>query len=108
MVIINNTQLSLAAIEEGVSALICHTELTTCCRDQDNPTGEALGDWVGPHGNNLPEKSDEGFYVTRDMSSISLNLAEGSNVAAGSYCCQIPWFGGKISTHCVRMVTGED
>ncbi len=104
-VISNNTKLSLATISSG-SALSCHTELTTCCRDQDNPTGEALGDWVGPNRNSLPETSDEGFYVTREMGSVSLNLAEGSSDAAGSYCCQVPRSGGVTSTHCI-IVTGE-
>ena len=106
-IVTNNSELALTTIGEGVSALSCHTELTTCCRDQDNPTGEALGDWVGPDGNSLPETSDEGFYVTRNMSFVSLNLVEGSSVSAGSYCCQVPRSGGGISTHCV-MVTGEE
>ncbi len=106
-IISNNTLLSLSTIGEGVSALSCHTELTTCCRDRDNPTGEALGDWVGPDGDSLSETSEEGFYVTREMSSVSLNLVEGSSVTAGSYCCQVPRSGGGMSTHCI-MVTGED
>ncbi len=104
-VIFNNTELSLATIGEGASALSCNTELTTCCRNQDNPTGEALGDWVGPDGNSLPNTSDEGFYVTREMGSVSLNLAEGSSDTAGSYCCRVPRSSGGISTHCI-IVTG--
>ncbi len=105
-IISNNTELSLASIGEGVSALSCHTELTTCCRIQDNPTGEALGDWVGPDGNSVSETSDEGFYVTRENGSVSLNLVEGSSDAAGSYCCRVPRSGGVTSTHCI-VVTGE-
>ncbi len=106
-VITNNSKVSLSAIGEGVSSLSCHSELITCCRDQDNPTGEAFGDWVGPDGSSLPETSDSGFYVTREMSFVSLNLVEGSSVTAGSYCCQVPRSGGGMSTHCIR-VTGED
>ncbi len=102
----NNTVVPLATIGEGDSALSCHTELTTCCRDQDNPTGEALGDWVGPDGNRLPEVSKEGFYVTRESSSVKLNLVKGSSVAAGPYCCQVPRSSGVMSKHCI-MVTGE-
>ncbi len=104
-IISNNTELSLATISSG-SALSCHTELTTCCRIQDNPTGGALGDWVGPNGN-IPNTRNEGFYVTREMGSVSLNLVEGSSDAAGSYCCQVPRSGGVTSTHCI-IVTGED
>ena len=107
-VFVNNTELALSNIGEGDSALSCHTELTTCCRDQDNPTGGALGDWVGPDGNSLPEtRREEGFYVTREMSSVNLNLVDGSSVTTGSYCCQVPRSAGGVSTHCIT-VTGEE
>ena len=107
--ITNNTAVALSTIGEGVSALNCHTELTTCCRDQDNPTGEALGAWVGPDGNSLPEtRGQEGFYIAREMSSLSLNLVEDSrSVAAGSYCCQVPRSGGEMTTYCI-MITGKE
>ncbi len=104
-IISNNTELSLATIGSG-SALSCHTDLTTCCRDQDNTNGEALGVWIGPNGNSVSETSDEGFYVTREMGSVSMNLVEGSSDAAGSYCCQVPRSSGVTSTHCI-IVTGE-
>ncbi len=44
--------------------------------------------------------------MTREMSSVSLNLVEGSSDAAGSYCCRVPGCGGVMSTHCI-IVTGE-
>ncbi len=104
--IVNNSALSLATIGEGSSALICHTELTTCCRGEDNNGGDALGGWRGPNGGNIPDSKTDGFYVSRGMSSISLNLAEGSSEVAGTYCCQVPRESGANTTHCV-MVTGE-
>ncbi len=103
-VISNNSVLSLVTIGEGSSALTCHTELTTCCRGVDN-NGKALGGWTGP-GGDISESSMDGFYVSRGMSSISLNLAEGSSEVAGTYCCQVPRESGATTTHCV-MVTGE-
>ncbi len=102
-VIANNSVLSLAAI--GSFALTCHTELTTCCRRVDN-NGNALGEWRGPNGDSIPDSNTDGFYVSRDMSSISLNYAEGSSEVAGTYCCQVPRESGATTTHCV-MVTGE-
>ena len=101
----NNTELQLSDIGKGVSALSCHTELTACCRDQDNPTGEALGDWVGPDGNSLPEKNDKGFYVTREMRSITLhhNDTTGTTVPGGLYCCRIPRTEGLMLTFCVNV-----
>ncbi|XP_064386348.1 sushi, von Willebrand factor type A, EGF and pentraxin domain-containing protein 1-like [Halichondria panicea] len=38
----NNTALSFSLIGEGSSAFTCHTELSTCCREQDNPNGGGL------------------------------------------------------------------
>ncbi len=104
--IVNSSALSLATIGEGSSALICHTELTTCCRGEDNNGGDALGGWRGPNGGSIPDSNTNGFYVSRGMSSISLNLAEGSSEPAGTYCCQVPRESGATTTHCV-MVTGE-
>ncbi len=104
MVITNNSAISLAAI--GSSALTCHTELSTCCRGEDN-NGNALGGWRGPGGDSIPDSPNtDGFSVSREMSSISLNLVEGSSELAGTYCCQVPRDSGATTTHCV-MVTGE-
>ncbi len=104
-VIANNSALSLAAIGEGSSALTCRTELSTCCREQDNNGSNALGGWTGP-GGDISDLNTDGFYVSRGTSSISLNLAEGSSEVAGTYCCQVPRESGTTTTHCV-MVTGE-
>ncbi|XP_064386419.1 uncharacterized protein LOC135334961 isoform X2 [Halichondria panicea] len=100
-IIANNSILSLAAI--GSSALTCRTELSTCCRGEDN-NGNALGGWRGPNGDSIPDSNTDGFYVSRGMSSISLNYAEGSSEVAGTYCCQVPRESGATTTHCV-MVT---
>ncbi len=105
-VIANNSALSLATIGEGSSALTCHTELTTCCREQDYNGSTALGRWRGLNGDSIPDSNTDGFYVSRGMSSISLNYAEGSSEVAGTYCCQVPRESGATTTHCV-MVTGE-
>ena len=104
--IANNSALSLATIREDSSALTCHTELTTCCRGEDNNGGDALGGWRGPNGGSIPDSNTDGFYVSRGVSSISLNYAEGSSELAGTYCCQVPRESGATTTHCV-MVTGE-
>ncbi len=103
--ITNNSAISLAAI--GSSALTCHTDLSTCCRGEDNNGSQALGGWIGPGGDSIPDSlNTDGFSVSREMSSISLNYAEGSSELAGTYCCQVPRDSGANTTHCV-MVTGE-
>ncbi len=97
----NNTALSFSLIGEGSSALTCHTELSTCCRGEDN-NGNALGGWRGPDGDSIPEASSEGFYVTRGISTISLNR-RGNEIAVGVYCCTIPRASGANQTFCVNI-----
>ena len=87
---------------EGASALTCHTELTTCCREQDNPGGGALGEWIGPDSNQIPKSSSsDRFFVTRQQSSIRLNI-ESNNSVGGLYCCVIPRTEGEM-TLCVQV-----
>ena len=103
----NNTALSVSLIGEGSSALTCHTELSTCCREQDNPNGGALGGWRGPDGVGVPSEANfgataEGFYVTRNVSTISLNQ-RGSITLSGGVCCTIPRAGGANQIFCVNV-----
>ena len=105
-ILTNNMMLAITDIGEGASALTCHTELTTCCREQDNPSGGALGEWTGPDSNQIPESScTDRFYVTRHQSSISLNRG-GNSTVGGQYCCVIPRTGGEM-TFCVNVQVGE-
>ena len=100
--VFNNSEVTISHNGEGASALTCHTELTTCCREQDNPSGGALGEWIGPDSNQIPESSStSGFFVTRQQSSISLNI-ESNNSVGGQYCCVIPRTEGEM-TLCVQV-----
>ena len=98
---INNSVVSISLIGEGASALTCHTELTTCCREQDY-NGTALGEWIGPDSSQIPESGrSSGFYVLREQSSISLNIRKSSNQPGGTYCCVVPRVSGMTRTFCV-------
>ncbi|XP_064386331.1 sushi, von Willebrand factor type A, EGF and pentraxin domain-containing protein 1-like isoform X3 [Halichondria panicea] len=104
----NNTALSFSLIGEGSSALTCHTELSTCCREQDKLNGGALGGWRGPDGVSVPSEAAigttaEGFYVTRGISTISLNRRCSETNAGGVYCCTIPRASGITQTLCVNV-----
>ncbi len=97
----NNTALSFSLIGEDSSALTCHTELSTCCRGVDN-NGNALGGWRGPDGD-IPETIGDGFYVTRNVSTISLNRRGTETTLAGVYCCTIPRAGGITQIFCAEV-----
>ena len=101
-ILTSNSVISVTDIGEGVSALTCHTELTACCREQDNPSGGALGEWIGPDSNQIPESSTtSGFYVSRQQFFISLNRGSNGNFG-GQYCCVIPRT-GETMTFCVNV-----
>ena len=100
--VFNNSEVTISHTGEGASVLTCHTELTTCCREQDNPSGGALGEWIGPDSHQILESSSsDRFYVTRQQSSISLNRG-GNSTVGGQYCCVIPRTGGE-TTLCVQV-----
>ena len=103
----NNSVVSISLIGEGASALTCHTELTTCCREQDNPSGGALGQWIGPDGTITAEfgSSVEGLYVTRSTNSISLNRRCGADKEGlgGLYCCVTPRAGEGTQRLCLEV-----
>ena len=101
-IIPNNTILDINEVGEGDQALLCLTNLTSCCRRPDtiNMTG-AIGNWLYSNGENIPNfnttQQSMGlgrFYGNRGMSMVRLNhLRTGVRpleVEEGLLQCSIP------------------
>ena len=99
----NNSLVTLEDIGEGdAAALLCITDLTTCCRGGDTPAGMgALGDWFFPNGTTVPNTiigfvggGTSGvpiiwdFYRNRGASVVRMNRRSGG--VTGIYHCEIP------------------
>ena len=83
---------------------MCRTELTSCCRDEDNVNGGPQGEWYGPDGNKIPSVSDsQGFFISRNLSSVNLNRRVGTSQPVGSFCCVIPSAGDINETFCAAI-----
>ena len=66
-----------------------------------------MGQWIGPDGNSIPDTTpdgEDGFYVNRATGSISLNK-QGSSIAGGQYCCNVPRLGNANGTVCVTVTS---
>jgi len=82
----------LEDIGEGDDALLCKTDLTTCCH-QENASAfgnwSVLGNWFFPNGTRVPSSEDQwDFHRTRGQMVVRLNRRRGGVEAI--YRCEIP------------------
>ena len=100
----NNSCVTLEDIGEGEDALLCMTNLATCCQASYSGTGSALGNWYFPNGTtisrkivNVPSEVQRDIYQSRDQSVVLLNRRRGG--VAGIYRCEIP-----VSTNVTQSI----
>ena len=81
--------MTLEDIGEGNDALLCVTNLTTCCRSSDTGTRIASGIWFFPNESNVPNEGKKwDFYKDRGQMKVDLNRRRGG--VEGIYRCEIP------------------
>ena len=107
----SNPEIVISSIGDAKEdALVCHTDLATCCRadnDPTNPDRVGRGDWMFPNGTVLPAgttvTSDTNVtYRTRDKAVIRLHRRGTITTPTGTYCCMIPTSGGG-RTFCANL-----
>ena len=80
----NNSHVTLENIGEGDDALLCVTNLTTCCKFP-----RTNGNWSFPNGTGVPSSgADWDFYRTRGHTVVYLHRKRGG--MEGIYRCEIP------------------
>ena len=89
---------------------MCRTELTSCCRDEDNDNGGPQGEWYGPDGNKIPSVAKfgivpGGYYTTRGQSVVMLNYKVNTSITklTGVFCCVVPNINRQTETFCVQI-----
>ncbi len=105
-----NSQIAIDTIgDTAESALTCRTDLTTCCRGLDNPSGSSgSGEWIFPNGTavarsrDLTESDTDVFHFSRNTSVVFLNRRGSVSGPTGSYCCVLPASTGEV-TFCVEL-----
>ena len=100
----NNSQILITDIGEGDSdALLCFTDLTQCCTDNDTASGSALGQWVFSNGSMVSMFADEtDVYVDRGAGVVRLNVRPGGSLT-GLICCMIPDASLVTQTTCTNI-----
>ena len=79
----NNSNMTLEDIGEGGDALLCKTNLSSCCHSP------ALGNWFFPNGTRVCSgTSNWNFYRNRGMMQVKMNRRRGG--VEGIYRCEIP------------------
>ena len=72
--------------ENSVTALLCKTNLTACCKPPY--TGTAIGNWFVPNGTRVQsQKYQWDFYRTRGQMVVQLHRRRGG--VEGIYHCEI-------------------
>ena len=80
----NNSRVNLEEIGEAQYALLCITNLTSCCR-----ASYALGNWFFPNGTRVPSSgANWDFHRTRGHMVVYLHRRRGG--MEGIYHCEIP------------------
>ena len=78
--------MTLEDIGEGGDALLCVTDLTTCCRP---PYSNTTGNWFFPNGTRVPSSGAQwDFHRTTGQSVKLLHRRRGGE--DGIYSCEIP------------------
>ena len=83
--------MSLEDIGEGDGALLCITNLTTCCRPPytDGEMRGAVGNWFFPNGTRVPSSGSQwDFHRTRGQMVVQMHHRRGGE--DGIYRCEIP------------------
>ena len=83
--------MSLEDIGEGDGALLCITNITTCCRPPhtDGEMRGAVGNWFFPNGTRVPSSGSQwDFHRTRGQMVVQMHRRRGGE--DGIYRCEIP------------------
>ena len=102
----NNSIVTVEDIGEGNHALLCITNLTTCCRSADDIPNGAKGNWYFPNGCKVPGSTVErNFFRDRGQRVVKLNHRGGGE--EGIYRCEIPDSRNVSQTIYIGLYTGE-
>ncbi len=73
--------------------LVCYTDLISCCRNEDNPSGGSLGSWQYPNNYFVISRQTANSNIfSRSRSKQAVILHHGINAVgpSGIYTCRIP------------------
>ena len=100
----NNSVIPLSEVDENENALLCKTDLVTCCGTPPNRFGE----FYYPNGDIVSVKKDgHSFYRNRGPQEVRLNRREGVTSPTGKFHCAVPDASGIIQNLFIHLLSEE-
>ena len=96
-----DTAIAITAVGENGNAVLCITDLTTCC---GNTVGETRqGHWRYPNGTLVYNRaSGDDIYRDRRTMVVGLNRRNSATTPTGQYCCEVPTISSN-ATLCIIL-----
>ena len=95
----NNTAISITEVGEDDNAVLCRTDLTTCCGGTQGDSGQ--GDWIYPNGTEVGNRAD--IFRTREDMDIRLHRMHNVVAPTGQYCCEVPTVDDPNARTCITL-----
>ena len=102
----NNTAININEVGEGDNAVLCRTDLTTCCGFTEGETWQ--GNWRYPNGTLVNNNaSDDDIYRDRRTMVVRLHRRNNATTPTGQYCCEVPTIANPSSNGTICIILCE-
>ena len=102
----NNTAINITDVGEADNAVLCRTDLTTCCGNTGGETRQ--GHWRYPNGTLVNNNaSGDGLYRDRRTMVVRLHRRNSATTPTGQYCCEVPAMANPSSNATICIILCE-
>ena len=99
---VTNTAIAITEVGEADNAVLCRTDLTTCCGDGEGETRQ--GHWRYPNGILVANRgSGDDIYRDRETMVVRLNRRNSATTPTGQYCCEVATEANPSSIICITL-----
>ena len=98
----NNSAIAITEVGEADNAVLCMTDLITCCGGDTAETRK--GNWRYPDGTLVNNNaSGDGIYRDRRDMVVRLHRRSSATTPTGRYCCEVPTMANPSSIICIIL-----
>ena len=98
----SNSAIAITELGEDDNAVLCMTDLTTCCR------GSQQGHWRYPDGTLVKgNPSGDDIYRDRRDMVVRLHRRNSATTPTGQYCCEVPTMDNPSSNATICIILCE-
>ena len=102
----NNTAIAITEVGEDDNAVLCRTDLTTCCGGTGGETRQ--GHWRYPNGTLVDGRfSGDDIYRDRRTMVVRLHRRNSATTPTGQYCCEVPTMSNPSSNGTICVILSK-